>query len=160
MFICIKLIEETGRHPELIFACRNILGLARTSSSLRNFFAYLTKLWGNCHIFGSVKNHINANISHPIRDRTVKLNTICIFILGIRLTPEISNILTHHRIIKSSWCYKIFKKIQIKSKKSNSFRILEARSARDTLWSDLASVASSFFNQFCTYKHIYTVDSA
>ena len=26
----------------------------------------------NCHIFESVKNHINAYISHPIRDRNAK----------------------------------------------------------------------------------------
>ena len=38
MFICTELIEETGRPPGLIF------GLARTSSSLGNFFTHLTKL--------------------------------------------------------------------------------------------------------------------
>ena len=33
MFICTELIEETGKPPVLIFACGDIFGLARTSSS-------------------------------------------------------------------------------------------------------------------------------
>ena len=53
-------------------ACGDIFGLARTSSSLGKNFTHLTELWRNCHIFESVKNHINAYISHPIRDRNVK----------------------------------------------------------------------------------------
>ena len=44
MFICTELIEETGRPPGLILACRNIFGLARTCSSLGNFFIHLTEL--------------------------------------------------------------------------------------------------------------------
>ena len=45
MLICIELIEETRRHT---------------------FDGVMTY----CHIFGSVKNHIN--ISHPIRDIYIK----------------------------------------------------------------------------------------
>ena len=44
MFVCSELIEETGRPPGLIFACGDIFGLARTSSSLGIFFTHLTKL--------------------------------------------------------------------------------------------------------------------
>ena len=36
--------EETGRPPGLFFACRDIFGLARTSSSLGKFFTHLTEL--------------------------------------------------------------------------------------------------------------------
>ena len=36
MFICSELIEETGRPPGLILACRDIFGLALTSSSFGN----------------------------------------------------------------------------------------------------------------------------
>ena len=53
-------------------ACGDIFGLARTSSSLGKIFTHLTELWRNCHIFEGVKNHINAYISHPIRDRNMK----------------------------------------------------------------------------------------
>ena len=66
MFICTELIEETGRPPGLIF------GLARTSSSLGKFFTHLTELSRNCHIFESAKIYINADISHPIRDKNAK----------------------------------------------------------------------------------------
>ena len=44
MFICTELIEETGRLPGLIFACGDIIGLARTSSSLGKNFTHLTEL--------------------------------------------------------------------------------------------------------------------
>ena len=53
-------------------ACRDIFGLARTSMSLGKKITHLTELWRNCNTFESVKNHINACISHPIRDRNVK----------------------------------------------------------------------------------------
>ena len=53
MFICTELIEETGRPPGLIFGMRGYFCLAETSSSLE-------------------KNHINADISHLIRDRNAK----------------------------------------------------------------------------------------
>ena len=33
VFICTELIEETGRPPGVILACRGIFGLARESSS-------------------------------------------------------------------------------------------------------------------------------
>ena len=44
MFICSELIEETGRPPGLIFGMWDILGLARTSSSLGKKFTHLTEL--------------------------------------------------------------------------------------------------------------------
>ena len=74
MFICTELIEETRRLPGLILACGDIFGLARTSSSFGIFFTHLAELWRSyyCHIFESVKNHINADISHSIRDRNAK----------------------------------------------------------------------------------------
>ena len=40
MFICTELIEETGRPPGLILACRDIFGLARTSSRFGNFHTF------------------------------------------------------------------------------------------------------------------------
>ena len=40
MFICTELIEETGRPPGLILACRNIFG----PSSLGKKFTHLTEL--------------------------------------------------------------------------------------------------------------------
>ena len=43
MFICTELVEETGRHPGLILAGGDYLGLARTSSSL-GFFTVPTIL--------------------------------------------------------------------------------------------------------------------
>ena len=39
-----ELIEETGKPPEQIFACRDIFGLARKSSSLGKKIIYLTEL--------------------------------------------------------------------------------------------------------------------
>ena len=44
MFICTELIEETGKLPGLIFACGDIFGLARASSSLGKKFTNLTEL--------------------------------------------------------------------------------------------------------------------
>ena len=44
MFICSELIEETGRPSMLIFSMWEYFGLARTSSTLGNFFTHLTKL--------------------------------------------------------------------------------------------------------------------
>ena len=58
MFICTELIEETGRPPGLIFGM------------WRYFWPGSDKF--DCHLFECVKNHINAYISHPIRDRNVK----------------------------------------------------------------------------------------
>ena len=72
MFICSELIEETGRPPGMIFGMCGYFWPGRTSSSIGKIFTHLTELWRNCHIFYSVKNYINAYISHPIRDRTMK----------------------------------------------------------------------------------------
>ena len=58
--------------PGLIFECRDIFVLAWTNSSLGKFFTHLTELLRNCHIFQSVKNYINADFSHPIRNRNSK----------------------------------------------------------------------------------------
>ena len=62
MFICTELIEQTGRPPGLIFGGWGFFWR----------FMHLTELRRICHIFVSVKNHINAYISRPIRDRNVK----------------------------------------------------------------------------------------
>ena len=70
MFICTELIEETGRPQELIFGMWGYFCLAGTSWSFGNFLTNLTKC--NCHIFVSVKNHINAYNSQTIRDINMK----------------------------------------------------------------------------------------
>ena len=72
MFICTELIEETGRPPGLIFGMWGYFWPGSDKFESWNFFTHLTELSRNCHIFYSVKNHINAHISHPIRDRDVK----------------------------------------------------------------------------------------
>ena len=77
--------------------------------SWKNFHTF-TKLWHNCHIFECVRNHINADISHPITDRNVKTYTLCFFMLPIGWPPQITNMQTLQRIISSSWCFKIWKK--------------------------------------------------
>ena len=59
MFICSELIEETGRPSGLIF---------ESWKEIHTFDGVITY----CHIFEGVKNHINADISHPIRDRIMK----------------------------------------------------------------------------------------
>ena len=58
MFICSELIEETERPPGLIFGMWIF-------SAWFGHFRVLEKNSSNCHIFESVKNHINADISHP-----------------------------------------------------------------------------------------------
>ena len=40
--------------------------------SIRKQYTVIFPFPIECHIFESVKNHINAYISHPIRDRNVK----------------------------------------------------------------------------------------
>ena len=72
MFICTELIEETGRPPGLIFGMWGYFGLARACSSLGKIFDTFDGVMTYCHIFEAVKNHINAYISHPIKDRIVK----------------------------------------------------------------------------------------
>ena len=72
MFICTELIEETGRPPGLILGIWGYFWLGSEKFESWKFFTHLTELWRKCHIFESVKNHINAYISHPIRDRNAK----------------------------------------------------------------------------------------
>ena len=73
---------------------------------LETFFTHLTKLWRNCHIFESVKNHINAYILHPIRDRNVKTYyDMYLYDRNLKYT-------NHHQIVTSSWCYKIWKNMK------------------------------------------------
>ena len=50
-YIYTQLIEEIGRHPGIILACRDIFGLAHTSSSLGKIFTNLTGLGHNFQIF-------------------------------------------------------------------------------------------------------------
>ena len=72
MFICSELIEETGRPPGLIFCMRGYFWPASDKfeswKKIHTFDGVMTY----CHIFEGVKNHINAYISHPIRDRNMK----------------------------------------------------------------------------------------
>ena len=72
MFICSELIEETGRPPGLIFG---MWGYFWPGSDKFEFWKNSHTFDGvmtHCHIFESVKNHINADISHPIRDINLK----------------------------------------------------------------------------------------
>ena len=70
MFICTELIEQTTKPP------RRIFGLSRTSSSLGQKFIPITELRLNCHFFEGVKIHIISHISHPIRDRDMRISWI------------------------------------------------------------------------------------
>ena len=72
MFICTELIEETGKPPVLIFGMWRYFWPGPDKLEFWKDFTHLTKLWRNCHLFERVKNHINAYISQPIRDRKVK----------------------------------------------------------------------------------------
>ena len=72
MFICTELIEETGRHPGLIFGMWGYFWPGSDKFESWKIFTHLTKLLRICHFFECVKNHINAYISHPIRDRNAK----------------------------------------------------------------------------------------
>ena len=72
MFVCSELIEETGRSPVLIFGMLGYFLLGSEKSEIWNFFHTFDGVMTYCHIFESVKNHINAYISHPIRDRNAK----------------------------------------------------------------------------------------
>ena len=96
MFICTELIEETGRPPELIFGKWGYYWPGSDKFESCKKFTHLAELLLNCHFFEGVKNHINADISHPIRDRNAKTITICIFMLEIGWLPQISNMRTHH----------------------------------------------------------------
>ena len=72
MFICTELIQETGRPPGPNFGMRGYFwpGSEKFESwkNCHTFDGVMT----NCHILESAKIHINADISHPIRDRNVK----------------------------------------------------------------------------------------
>ena len=72
MSVCSELIEETGRPPGLIFGMwRYFWPGSDKFESWKNFHTF-DGVMTCCHIFESVKNHINAYISHPIRDRNMK----------------------------------------------------------------------------------------
>ena len=72
MFVCSELIEETGRPPGLIFGMWRYLWPGSDDFEFWKIFHTFDEVMTCCHIFESVKNHINADISHPIRDRDVK----------------------------------------------------------------------------------------
>ena len=72
MFICSELIEETGRPPGLIFGMWGYFWPGSDKFESWKFFHTFDKVMTYCHIFECVKNHINAYISHPIRDRNMK----------------------------------------------------------------------------------------
>ena len=72
MFKYVESIEETGRHPGLIFGIWRYFWSGTDKFQSWMFFTHLKKLIRICHIFESVKTHIVAYISHPIRDRNLK----------------------------------------------------------------------------------------
>ena len=72
MFICSELIEEAGRSPGLIFGMWGYLWSGSDKFESWDFFHTFDKVMTYCHIFQGVKNHINAYISHPMRDRNMK----------------------------------------------------------------------------------------
>ena len=73
MFICTELIEETGRPPGMIFGMWGYFSPGSDKFESWKFFHTLEKSYDVfCHLYECVKNHINAYISHPIRDRNVK----------------------------------------------------------------------------------------
>ena len=72
MFIFSELIEETGRLPVLIFGMCGYFWTGLDMFEFWKIFPYLKELLRRCHIFESVKNHINAYVSHPIRDKIMK----------------------------------------------------------------------------------------
>ena len=63
-------------HVGILLAWFGKVRVLEKSSSFDEVMTY-------CPIFESVKIHINAYISHPIRDKTRKLNMICIFKIEI-----------------------------------------------------------------------------
>ena len=66
------MIEETGRPTGLIFAIWGYLKPGSEKFEFCHFFHIFDGVMTYTHIFESVKNHINADISHPIRDRHAK----------------------------------------------------------------------------------------
>ena len=72
MSVCSELIGETGRLPGLMFGMWGYFWLCLDKfESWKNFHTFV-EVMTYCHIFESVKNHINAYISHSIRDRNMK----------------------------------------------------------------------------------------
>ena len=72
MFICSELIEETGRPPGLIFCMWGYFWPGSDKFEFWKNFHTFDGVRRNCHLFECVENHINAYISHPIRDRNMK----------------------------------------------------------------------------------------
>ena len=72
MFICTELIEETGRPPGLIFGMCGYFWPGSDKFEIWENLHTFDEVMTYCHIFESVINHINAVISHPIRNRNLK----------------------------------------------------------------------------------------
>ena len=72
MFKCTEFIEETGRHPGLIFGRWKYFWLGSENFESWKIFHEFDGVKTYCHVFESVKNHINVYISHPKIDRNVK----------------------------------------------------------------------------------------
>ena len=71
MFICTELIEETGDPQGYFLHVGIFLAWLRKVRVLEIFHTF-DGVMTYCHFFESVKNHINADISRPIRNRNVK----------------------------------------------------------------------------------------
>ena len=72
MFICTELIEETGRPPGLIYGMWRYFWPGSDKFESWKTFQTFDGIMTYCHIFESVKNHINADISLTIRDKIMK----------------------------------------------------------------------------------------
>ena len=72
MFVCSELIEETGRPPGLIFGMWRYFWPGSDKFEYWKKFHTFDKVMTYLSPFECVKNHINAYISRPIRDRNVK----------------------------------------------------------------------------------------
>ena len=66
------MIEETGRPPGLILGMCGYFWPGSGKIEFWNIFHIFDEVMTHCHIFEGMKNHINADISHPIRDRNAK----------------------------------------------------------------------------------------
>ena len=72
MFICTELIEETVRPPGLIFGMWGYFWPGSEKFESWKFFHTFDGVMTCLSHFLKCENHINADISHPIRDRNVK----------------------------------------------------------------------------------------
>ena len=72
MSVSSEFIEETGRPPGLIFGMWGYFWPGSDKFEFLQKIQTFERIMTYCHIFESVKNHINAYISHPIRDRIMK----------------------------------------------------------------------------------------